>query len=37
MPSFAGHVSEQDLLALTAYIRSLANTSPDVPQGNHLQ
>jgi len=37
MPPFAGRVSEQDLLELTAYIRSLANTSPDVPQGNHLQ
>jgi cytochrome c oxidase subunit 2 len=37
MPSFQGRVSEQDLLELTAYIRSLAHTSPDVPQGNHLQ
>jgi cytochrome c oxidase subunit 2 len=37
MPSFQGRVSEQDILALTAYIRSLADTSPDVPQGNHLQ
>lgn len=37
MPSFQGRVSEQDLLELTAYIRSLADTSPDVPQGNHLR
>jgi len=37
MPSFQGRVSEQDILALTAYIRSLADTSPDVPQGNHLR
>jgi cytochrome c oxidase subunit 2 len=36
MPSFQGRVSEQDLLELTAYIRSLAHTSPEVPQGNHL-
>jgi len=37
MPSFRGRVSEQDILELTAYLRSLADTSPDVPQGNHLQ
>lgn len=37
MPSFQGRVSEQDILELTAYIRSLADTSPDVPQGNHLR
>jgi cytochrome c oxidase subunit 2 len=36
MPSFQGRVSEQELLELTAYIRSLASTSADVPQGNHL-
>jgi cytochrome c oxidase subunit 2 len=37
MPSFKGRISESDLLELTAYIRSLADTSPDVPQGNHLR
>lgn len=37
MPSFQGQVSEQDILELTAYLRSLADTSPDVPQGNHLR
>ena len=36
MPSFQGRVSQQDILELTAFLRSLANTSPDVPQGNHL-
>jgi cytochrome c oxidase subunit 2 len=37
MPSFQGRVSEQDVLELTAYIRSLAHASPDVPPGNHLR
>jgi len=28
MPSFQGHVSEEDLLKLIAYIRSLSDTTP---------
>ena len=29
MPSFQGHVSEEDIMALTAYIKSIAGKSPE--------
>ena len=33
MPSFAGRVSQADLIELTAYIRSLAATAPQIQEG----
>jgi len=29
MPSFQGHISEEDIMALTAYIKSIASKSPE--------
>jgi len=29
MPSFQGHISEEDIMALTAYIKSIADKSPE--------
>jgi cytochrome c oxidase subunit 2 len=35
MPSFQGQVSEESLMALVAYIKSLAQPQPNEPGGNH--